>query len=216
MKPGLYIAMAGATLLAACASSPPPPMAVVEITDKICDAEPDLLTPQALAPEKPKKLSDEIYQFKNDTPCFTKDGLSTNYMVFALPSQTENLALTIGGLKAQHRTLAADIAILNEEGEITRRFDREKYMDIGSVFGVQFRPRDGEAFVLVTTDPERVGEAVVSHETRLLQSQGYTGTGGSYTTFSGAESLSSRTFSHEGMLRVRVQALKGKIGDPNA
>ena len=207
--------------LAACETTPPPPppSAVLDIAeDKVCDETVDLIAAQPLMPKKAKKWYDEGHLFNAGTSCLRFNDANVNYMVFELPAHASNHVITVGGAKNGIRTLAADISILAETGEIVRTFGREKYMNIGGRYGVQFRPLEGEKYVLVTTNPELVGEEIRAMETKLLKGSGYiagtTGAGASYTTYSGAENITRRTYSHEGVLSFRVQALSGKIGLP--
>ena len=212
--------LTAALSLAGCASTPPkpPPTAVLEISEKECHDAVDLSTALPLAPKKPKVWYETAYSFNAETNCLHFQEADVNYMVFELPPNASNHVLTMGGIKKAVRTLAADITLLDENGNIVRTFERHKYMDIGSRFGVQFRPLEGEKYVLVTTRPELVGEEVRAVETNLIVGSGYAaypnGGGASYNTYSGADRLTSRTFSHEGLLSVRLQALSGKIGEP--
>ena len=207
--------------LAACETTPPPPppTAVLDIaSDKVCDETVDMTSVIQLTPKKVKKWYDEGHVFNNETSCLRFNDTNVNYKVFELPASASNHVLTIGGAKNAIRTLAADISLLDDTGETVRTFAREKYMNVGGRYGVQFRPLDGEKYILVTTNPELVGEEVRAMETRLLTGSGYIagpgGGGASYTTYSGADNISSRTYSHEGVLSVRLQALSGKIGVP--
>ncbi len=210
--------LCAAAALAACQSTPPPPEAVTDLSGKTCQAEISLVDAIALTPKKQKSWQDVFSAVGAETPCVGEGKSAANYVVFALPDFGPNHVITVGGQKQARRTLAPKVLLLDWEGAVTREFADDKYDYRGGSFSVQFRPGEDDRFVLVETDPARVGETETRFETRLLVGQGTVGlpNGGaaSYTTYSGSEGAHSRTFSHEGVVTVRVQAIKGKIGLP--
>jgi hypothetical protein len=207
-----------ATLTAACATTqPPPPTAVLEVTGKNCDEKVSLATAQTLTPKGSKVWSDFLVPVQAASPCLIEEDTPVNYVVFALPETAENLVITAGGAKETLRTLSPLVTVLNEAGETVREFIPEKYQNLAGAFAVQFRPAIGERYLLVKTDPSRVGRTEESFEQNLVVGQGYAATpvgGASYTTYAGREQTMRRTYSHEGSVYVRVQALSGKIGAP--
>jgi hypothetical protein len=95
------------------------------------------------------------------------------------------------------------VALLDREGRVTRTFSAEDYMYRGSVYSVQFRPRETEAYVLVTTDPARVGQRYDSIVVGVMTTTVSTGYGTSQWR-SGTEQAQSRVFSWEGTIQVSV------------
>lgn len=209
---GAFFAIAG------CATPPPPAPAVMDINWKDCGTEFVVDAAKPLTPEKEKKWADVSTTIASDSPCYLRDGKRSNYVALELPSNPANHVITVGGLKEPIRALAPIVTLLDENGVETRGFEPSKYKNLASVFGVQFKPTDGEKFILVSTDPDLVGTVVEEFETRLTVGSGTyvapSGYSASYNTYHGAEGKVSRTFSHEGIVWVRVQALSGKIGKP--
>jgi len=211
--------LCAAAVLGACQSTPPPPPeAVTDLSGKTCQADISLVDAIALTPKNQKSWQDVFSQVGPETPCVGEGDAAANYVVFALPDFGPNHVITVGGQKQARRTLAPKILLLDWEGTVTREFAADKYDYRGGSYSVQFRPGADDRFILVETDSALVGEIETRFETQLLMRQGTVGlpNGGtaSYTTYSGKEGAQSRTFSHEGVVTVRVQAIKGKIGLP--
>ena len=213
------VAGAALLLLAGCQTPPPPPpTAVLEVTGKPCDDQVSLLNAESLTPKKAKSWWDVATVVDETAHCVLKDDVAVNYAIYALPDHPTNHVLTVGGVRQQLRTLAPTVSILGADGETKRTFDAEAYRSLGGAYAVQFQPREAERFVLVETDLALVGNVKKVFEARLVQGQGYAsgpyGGGAYYTTFSGKETSTSRTFSHEGVISIRIQAISGKIGTP--
>lgn len=211
-------AFAASLAVAACQNTPPPPpVAVVELGDKDCTEKVDLDVTTALTPEKKKKWIDHHFAFDETTACGEWDGELANFSVYELPELGPKHTLTIGGAKGGIRTLGARIIMLDADGQNIREFADEKYMNFKHTFGVQFRPREAEKFVLVLTDSALVGQEIQALEQTLTSATYYTGmpNGGSYQTYSGVDRARSRTFSHEGSLYIGIQAASGYIGLPD-
>ena len=211
--------LVAAAVLAACQSKPPepPPKAVTDLSGKVCDSKVSLVDAIALTPKKAKAWQDIFTQVTAETPCIGEADASANYVVYALPDHGPNHVITIGGLNQVQRTLAPKVMLLDWNGEVTRAFGSDKFQYHGENYSVQFRPSEDDRYILVETDPELVGETETGFETRLVMGQGTVATptgSASYTTYSGREGATWRTFSHEGVVSVRIQAVNGKIGQP--
>lgn len=216
----LIAAYGGSVLLASCATTPadPPKPAVVSLEGKDCFDMVDFDAAVSLTPEKPKRESFVTVPVTSETPCLTGDAAG-NYVVFKIPDHASNHVIIVGGTNEKIRTLAPTVSLLTEDGTLSRGFEPEQYAFFGNSFGVQIRPRDNEAYILVVTRHDLVGQELASVEQRLFGSTGYVaspagGYGSTYNIVSGAERKVVRTFSHEGTIRVTVRALTGKIGQP--
>lgn len=216
---------AGVTMLAAgCATVTPAPPAppVVEMSAEHCDSEARLDNATPLTPEKPRAWQDVRTVVGVTTPCLLLEGgRQAHYVVFVLPAHGPNHVITVGGAQEGLRILAPAVTTLDESGRRLRTFPAEKYMILGDAFAVQFKPADGEKYLLVSTDPDLVGKTRAGVEQRIAAGTGSsynaaTGYAGTYTTYAGSESLASRTFSHEGVVSARIQAVSGNIGEAAA
>jgi hypothetical protein len=222
MKTPQRLLPAAATLMvAACATTPTPPAEpVLTLGDKVCATSVGLAAPVAMTPAKGKPAMHVFgHPVTAATPCLSLDGKSGNHVVFALPARPDNHTITIGGLQEPLRTLAPRVAILDGAGAVIRTFEADRFSNVGSSHAVQFRPAPEARFVLVTTDPDLVGKVVTGFEQSLTVGSGYVATptgGGAYTTYGGRESATRRVYSHEGVVQVVVQAVTGKIGQPEA
>lgn len=200
----LLAATAYAGLLSACATvAPVPPSpATLEYAGVDCAAAPDLSTAISLTPEEERAL------FSVTAPaaanCLTRaEGGTTPYVTFALPADFADKTVIVGSLLEPLRILSPSVAILDRDGTVTRTFRTEDYMYRGPVLSVQFRPRETEAYVLVTTDPVRVGQRYDSIVVGVYTTTVSTGYGTSQWR-SGTEMAQSRMFSWEGTVQVSV------------
>ncbi|OYU75453.1 MAG: hypothetical protein CFE32_14240 [Alphaproteobacteria bacterium PA3] len=210
-----------ASLISACSTTPPPPppLAVSEITGKVCTDKADLSKAIAMTPKRKAQWHNIATNLDAQSPCLNLDGKPSNYVVYALPSAPSNHTLTIGGAYEAMRILGPLVTVLNADGQPIRTFTAERFANVGSTLGVQFRPSEEARFVLVQTNPQSAGVEVKAFETQLITQTNYAynpyNYGGTYTTQYGREGATVRKFSHEGVVSVTIQAVAGKIGLPN-
>lgn len=195
---------AGASLLAGCATTTyaPPPSATLDYAGTNCATSPDLVTAISLTPDKERALY--TVTAPAAAGCLTRtEGGDTPYVTFALPADHADKTIIVGALLEPLRIQSPAVALLDREGRVTRTFSAEDYMYRGSVYSVQFRPRETEAYVLVTTDPARVGQRYDSIVVGVMTTTVSTGYGTSQWR-SGTEQAQSRVFSWEGTIQVSV------------
>lgn len=215
----ILVASAGLAFATACATTPPapPPQAVLDISEKVCAGDMDLTQAVTMTPERRRQVYDMRVAINAETNCKGEGEEKANYVLLELPANGPNHVVTVGGAKETLRMLASTVTLLDETGEVSRTFAPEKYMDRGNTFAVQFRPADKDRYVLVETNPASVGEVEESFRQTMNIGTGTAYVGGgysaSYTTYSGAEVSAKRTLSHEGVIAVKVHALKGKVGE---
>jgi hypothetical protein len=211
-------AAAGAVACATIEPVPPAPP-VIELSGRACDDALRIGAPTRLTPEKPSQWNVVSTPVTATTPCVSLNGRQGYYVVYELPFNGPNHVVTVGGAQEPLRIFAPDVLLLDAQGQVTRSFALEKYMVLGDTFGVQFKPAGAERFMAVQSNQLMVGQTRAGMEQRLIAGTG-TACGvascSSYTTYSGTENLASRTFSHEGIVSVRVQAVTGKIGEAAA
>lgn len=203
-------------LLAACATGPaiPPPAAVLEYSRVDCAAAPELSAAISLTPEKERAL----YSVNAPTAhgCLTRaEGGNTPYVTFALPADHADKTIIVGASLEPLRIQSPSVAILGRDGQVTRTFRPDEYMYRGAVYSVQFRPRADEAYVLVTTDPSRVGQRYDSISVGVATTTISTGYGTSHWR-TGTEAAQSRVFSWEGAVQVSVADSDTKEEDAGA
>lgn len=201
----LLALVAVSALTAACTTVPtvPPAQATLNYAATAdCASAPDLTRAISLTP--PKEQATFSVPAPKATGCLTlADGGTTPYVVYALPTDYADKTIIVGSVLEPLRILSPDVAILNRDGEVSRTFDAADYLYRGPVFSVQFRPRETEAYVLVTTDPSRVGQRYDAITVGVVTTTIYTGYGAS-NWHSGVEANQSRTFSWEGTAYVTV------------
>lgn len=194
--------MALAAGLTACATAAPPPP-VLQFAGQGCAAAPDLSGAISLTP--PRERTEHVVSIvvNGQSPCLARANGATPYVLYALPADRGDKTLSVGGLMEQVRVFSPEVALLDAQGQVTRTFAPDEYFYRGPVYSVQFRPRETEAYVLVTSDAARVG---VGYRSIL--------TGMQTTTVatpmvivsinSGTEAGQNRTFSYDGTVQVSV------------
>lgn len=200
------VVVAGAASLAACATATPIPIppATLEYTRTDCAPAPDLTDAIGLTPDKERATFSVTAPVSDATPCLTHaEGWTTPYVTFALPADYADKTLIVGTVLEPLRIMSPTVTILDREGRVSRTFGLEDYMYRGAVYSVQFRPRETEAYVVVTGEPSRVGQRYDSISVGVVTTTVYTGYGASNWS-SGVEAAQSRTFSWDGTVQVQV------------
>lgn len=195
-----------AATAAGCVTSTPIaiPAATLEYARTDCAATPDLTAPMSLTPDKERATFSVTAPVSPTTPCLTRsEGGTTPYVAFALPADHADKTVIVGTTLEPLRIMSPAVTILDRNGQVSRTFGAEDYMYRGAVYSVQFRPRETEAYILVTADPSRVGQRYDSITVGVVTTTIYTGYGASNWS-SGVEAAQSRTFSYEGTVQVQV------------
>ncbi|HEX8223302.1 MAG TPA: hypothetical protein VF605_05755 [Allosphingosinicella sp.] len=186
-------------LAAGCASAPlPPPVTTYAGTN--CAAGPNLGSAIGLTPAKAKKTFTVSVPILAGSACLARAGVQTPYLVFALPADPAGKMIEVGAQMEGLRIFSPAITILDGSGNQVRSFAPDQYLYRGSLYSVQFVPRAGDRFVLVTADPARVGARYDS--IAIGTSSTYLYGGASWT--SGIDEDVSRTFSYEGTVTATV------------
>jgi hypothetical protein len=189
--------------LAACATPAPPP-AVLEYVASNCAAAPSVANAASLVPEREREAHAVRTPVTPETPCVVDaDGRTAPYAVFAVPADFEDKTLTAGASLEAARIFAPQVSLLDAQGTVVRTFTRADYLYRGAIYGVQFRPRAGETYVLVAADPALVGER---YDSILIGTSTATSAtpAGAFSWTTGVDGEQSRTFSYEGTIQVSV------------
>lgn len=194
---------AGGALASACATAVPPSPAVLEYSRAGCPATPDLSTAVSLTPKKETNGHIVTTVIGPESGCLQMGETSSPYALYALPSDIDDKTLSVGGVLEVLRILSPTVSVLGTDGAVRRTFAAEDYFYRGPVYSVQFRPEPGDAYVLVTTNPARVGQRYDSINVGTSTTAVYTGYGtANFTT--GHEVNGSRAFSYEGAVQIIV------------
>jgi hypothetical protein len=203
IRPRALAAVVAASLLAGCATPRPPPPPVTAFTRANCVAAPDLAGAIGLTPDKEKAVHTVITPVTADTPCVSGPGGPTPYVLYALPADIHDKTLIVGGVLEAARIVPPDVTLLDRLGRVVRTFHAADYYFRGPVYSVQFTPRDGERYVLVTVDASRIGQRYDSIAIGTATSSTYAA-GVPMTWTSGLDAAQSRTFSYQGSIQATV------------
>ena len=198
------IGLLGATAGACATAAVPPPRAALTYARQDCSATPDLSIAVSLTPDKERAVHLVASPIGTDTPCLmTRAGVAVPYVLYALPADFSDKTLNVGSSLEQLRIFAPSVEILDAQGSVTRSFERREYYYRGPVYSVQFRPRHGESYLLVTAAPELVGQQYdaiqIGIATTVVPAGLYTA-----VVYSGTEAKQLRTFSYDGTVRVAI------------
>jgi len=101
------------------------------------------------------------------------------------------------------RIFAPNVEVLDAQGRLMRTFERREFFYRGPVYSVQFRPRQGEAYLLVTAAPELVGQEYDSIQIGVATTVVPVGVYSAVVN-TGTEAKQLRTFSYDGTVRVSI------------
>ncbi|MGE5516501.1 MAG: hypothetical protein ACM31D_11850 [Bacteroidota bacterium] len=195
-----------AGLLAGCApANTAPPTLTLAATN--CDAAPNL----ALAEELPlgdKNSAAKLVDLKADGPCLRDgEGRARLYTLFRLPADAASpFTLRVSSPAQGKVVMAPKIALLTAEGGVAREIADNALLFRGGALGAMFRLRSEDRYLLVTSDPDRVGKKFMRTATTLNSSTVSAGRGVA-TFYSADDQTSDFIFSHTGKLDVRVDPL---------
>ncbi|WP_404419084.1 hypothetical protein [Brevundimonas vesicularis] len=196
------VVAAGVVGLAGCVTVAPPAPATLTFDRTDCMAV-DLTKAVSLTPPKEQAVHYVSAHVDQTAPCAALDGVSSAYALFAIPADSEDKTLTVGAYLEPLRILSPAVTILDAEGRDTRRFTPDEFMYRGVNYSVLFKPRANERFVMVSSDPSRVGQRYDSISIGTSATTAYTGYG-TATFVGGVDSAQSRVFSYDGMAQVTV------------
>jgi len=96
------------------------------------------------------------------------------------------------------------VELLDANGRTTRVFGPEDQQIVGASRAVQIRPRDEDAYVLVTANSGLIGSAI--ERVSLGTQTSYTSTGYAVVSYStGADEAGQHAFSYDGNVVVQLQ-----------
>lgn len=196
----LAVGVAGGLTAACAAGSISPP--VLTYASQGCATAADLSTAVSLTPPRERAVHVVTSPVDSGTPCLDR-AAPAPYVLYRLPIDLDDKTVTVGSTLEAMRIFAPEVAVLDGGGAVTRTFAREEFYYRGPHYSVQFRPREGDAYVLVSAEPELVGQRYDSIMIGTTTTSLYTAGGGVSWT-SGVDRAQSRTFSYEGTVQVLV------------
>ena len=208
---GLSLAM----VMSACASNPKDVMAP-ELTFKAsaseCANKVDFSNPIALEDkEKTRKKAMRArrvvltsFMGDEDTDCIVgASGEVLPYASFELPTGMKGRVVSAGAVLDQKVIFAADVTTYDINGQKVRHFDRDEFRRFGGIYGVQFKPKTNETYVVIQADPALVGETNNTVETSTTAQYIAIGTSSGTNTL-GSQTSFDRSYAYNGNVVVRT------------
>lgn len=195
-----------AGLLAGCVRANDAPPTLTLAADH-CDSAPNLALAQEL-PLGDKKSVAKTVDVKADGPCLRgEEGRARLYTLFRLPTDAGTpFTLQVSSPAQGKVVLAPKIVLLDAEGGVSREIADSALLFRGGALGTLFRLRTEDRYLLVTSDPDRVGKRFLRTATTMTSTTVSSGSG--FATFhSASDQTADYTFSHTGKLDVRVEPL---------
>lgn len=201
----IRLLFAASALLAAagCATAVAPLPAVLDYAGAACATGVDLTRAISLTPAKETNGFVVVAEVGSGSPCLNARSKGTPYALFALPTDHDDKTIAVGGVLEPLRIFSPEVSILAADGTELRTLPATDFFYRGPVFSVQFRPREGETFLLVKADPARVGQRYDAINVGTNTTTIYTGYGAANFT-TGVEANNSRLFSYHGAVEVIV------------
>lgn len=185
--------------LAAACTHPPPP--TVNLAGRSCVPEPDLpgARPVALGGDSVKVALDDA------AACWQPAGQPGSvYAVFRLPAASDAYLVWVTSEPIGEGLFSPRMLMLDEQGVVRREIARDVFTFHGATLRAGLRTRPGEAFLIVASDPQTVGQQVSQLasviSTSSVSSRGVTST---YTT--GQDVTRTMTYAHNGKIIVSAE-----------
>lgn len=189
--------------LAACVTATPPISPALTYASTGCGTAPDLTAAISLTPDKERAVHQVGAEVNEGTACILRHGVGVPYVVLSMPQDYDDKTLIVGSQLNINRIFAPEVLVLDAQGNETRNFNREEYFYRGTIYSVQFKPRENERFVMVVAAPELVGQEYNAIQIGTNTTTTYTPYGGANWT-SGTEIKTQRTFAYNGTVMVMI------------
>lgn len=215
---GLGVTFAALTSSCATAPEPLPPLLSFEgldCTSKINLGEANML-PDVNTKDGAKKLKRMMKnrtimlsdKFNEESRCVRlASGSASPYAIFEIPSDIKGQVIYAGSMIDTNSIFAADVSLLDPDGNMVRNFDQSEFNRVGTRYAVQFAPKENEAYVLIKADPNLLGQKRETMETGVTQqniSVAYGSLVSSGTNLVGHQKVFNRSFSYDGDVGIRI------------
>jgi len=191
-----------AALLAACAKPPPP---TLSLTGRICVEKPDLksATTVPLADDKPVKVT-----LDDKTPCFDAPGSGkAAYAAFSLPASSDEYMLSVTSVPIGEGRFLPRLALADGDGKTLREIPPDMFMAHGVALRAGLRPHPGERFLIVSSDPDTIGQSKSQIMDGTRVSTATIATGGYIPIHTGFENNVTLTNAYNGTVIVAAQPI---------
>lgn len=193
-------------LLSSCAATSVEPRAVTVLGTGACQTDYVAVGAIALAfgeGRAEKEVSVDV-TVGGESNCITlPDDNKSSYAVFKLPSVVDDYAIVAGSLYEANRVMPPVIVTLGRDGKPIREMGHDRLLERQGHWSASFHPQPDEAYVVIRSNPELVGEGQSRVKTGVGAMYVPVGLGGVMVSTS-ADSASQVTYSHYGKVRVRI------------
>lgn len=202
-------------LVSACAQSLPPMLPPTLTYDRAdCSATPDLTRAISLTPVKGSDEWEERSDIWSiDSPiagnCLRRGNVMGPYLVYALPEYGSTQLIETGSVLEGVRLFSPMMVMLDGDGAETRLIEPGSYMFRTNMYSAQIAPTQDEKYMLVSVNPDLIGERYEAIRSGINTTTIYTGYGASNWN-SGVETALSQGYSYEGTMRTRLFPVKDK------
>lgn len=192
-----------AATLGACAKAPPPP--TLTLAGRTCVEKPDLAsaTPVPLAQDKPVKVT-----LDDKTPCLEAAGsVKVAYVAFSLPEATDEYMLSVTSAPVGEGRFSPRLILADKDGGKLRDIPSDMFMAHGVSLHAGLRPHPGERYLIVSSDPETIGQSNSQIMDGTRVSTASVATGGYIQIHTGFENNVTVTNAYNGTVIVSAQPI---------
>ena len=191
------------SLLGLACATQPAPQPLLSLSRQDCASVPAMSS--AVQPDWTKK-NEAVVDFNATSPCLSDTVSARPFAVVALPAAAENYSILVGSNVMNNIMLPLKVEFLDEAGVPTRAIEGSKFTFRSNQLAVQVRGHAGEHFVLITSDPELVGQTMKQVRMRVANS-GVALPGGYVPILTGVDQAMNLTFAHNGRVFVMIEPL---------
>jgi hypothetical protein len=191
-----------AALLTSCNHALPP---LVTLDGRDCGARPDFAGAQPILLDPDK---DVTMRLDAAAPCVqAADGTKSVYGVFRLPQSADPYVVSVTSTLSGRGLFSPRLTMVDREGTVLREVPRDAFVFHGTSLYVGIRSHAEEAYMIVASDPQSVGQQVAQTSENAQTSTAVFPSGGFLTIGMGAEKTHRFTYSHNGVVTVSARPL---------
>ena len=191
-----------AALAAGCAKPPPP---TLSLAGRTCVDRPDLVSAKTvpLADDKPVKVA-----LDDKTPCLEIPGAGkAAYVAFGLPQTGDEYMLSITSVPIGEGRFSPKLVLTDGDGKTVRDIPPDMFMAHGTALRAGLRPHPGERYLIVSSDPQTIGQSKTQIMDSTQVSTATLATGGYIQIHTGSENSVTMTNAYNGTIIVAAQPI---------
>jgi hypothetical protein len=194
----IAIAVAASVGLAGCVAQTLPP--TLTLDQRTCLNSIDFSRALPLAANgNPVKVTVD-----DNTACLQTSGMRHAFVLFRLPDSPEPTLISVSSIVTGGTLFAPHLALLDSSGTSMREIGREAFVFRGMSLNAGLRPREGERYLLVYSDPATVGQQE-SRIVGLTQASAVAAGPVIVSVYSGNEMTLGHTLAHNGTIEVSLR-----------